>query len=191
MGANDIKLWQCPTGGSSLVRHFPMNNGEAFFEGEPVGVNDVGEVTESATQTIPADLMGIALGGPGGGRTNPATNANWATGDLVPVMIPNSTVTWITPNFAKASAAFDDTAPVVADIADRCGLVLINNVWGIDGAPDNNSNTCRIEDILNVRKESILVTGETVLTTQIFYIVFTIIAHMGTPDSAEAVGPQA
>ncbi len=189
MGRGDIALFQSPLGGASLIRHYPLNASEGFFEGEPVSVNTEGELTESATAMVPADLMGIALAGPGGGRRNPNTGSDWDTGDLCPVMIPNSATTWITPNFAKASAAFDDTAPVASDIGDACGLVLLSNVWGVDGAPDTNDGIGRIEDILNVRKESILATGETLATTDTFFIVFTIIAHQGTPDSAEAADP--
>ena len=191
MAARDIMPWTSPHGGHELIEHFPMNASEAFFQGEPVGVNADGEATESADGPVPADLYGIALAGPGASNKNPKTGTTWATGDRVPILVPTPTQRFITPNFAKASAAFDDTAPVASDIGDACALVVIGGVWGVDGAPDANDSVGRIVDILNVRKESIQDTGETLATTDVFYIVFVIVAHANTPDSAEAAAPAA
>ena len=195
MAKNDLSVWTTPAGGVPLVRHFPMNASEAFFEGEPVSVNADGECTESATEPVPADFMGIALGGPGAGRTNPATGANWATGDLVPVAIPIPGTTIISQNWSKAGVAFDDTAPVATDIGDAAGLILISNKWGIQGAPDANDGLGRIVDILNHRKESILQTGETLgltsATGKPYYIVMNVISYQESAGGTEASDPVA
>lgn len=193
MAINDIKVWKSPHGGSSLVRHFPLNDPsvEGFFEGEPVSINGDGEVTESADEPIAADLTGLALAGPGVSRVNPKTGNTWATGDMVPVSIFDTQSTYITPNWTVDGSAFDDTAPAATDIGETVSLTKISDVWGVDNGPAANAAVGRVEDILNERKESILVTGETVLTTDTFYIVFSIIAHAGMPDSGEAVAPLA
>jgi hypothetical protein len=191
MAARDIMPWNSPLGGHVRVFHFPMNASETFFEGEPVAVNADGEVTESATAPVPGDFFGIALGGPGASNTNPKTGVAWATGDLVPVCLPDANSTYISDRFAKASAAFDDTAPVASDIGDAVGLVLIGGRWGFDGAPDADDGLGRIVDILNSRKESILETGETLATTDVYYVVVQFIAHQSTADSAEAADPVA
>lgn len=195
MAKNDIKVWQSPLGGVPNKRHFPMKVSEAFFEGEPVSVDNTGNLTESAaTGVVPADIMGIALGGPGVNNTNPKTNAAWAAGDMVPVAIPDSQTSFSTVNYTQGTA-FDDVAPTLARIGEVAGLVRISDSWGIDQGQDANEGICRIVDILNVRRESIMDTGETLglisATNKNYYIIFQIIAHQSTPDSGEAYAPLA
>lgn len=181
MAARDVMPWNGPHGQYSRIQHFRLNASETFAEGEPVAVNADGELTESADDPVDADIMGIALAGPAAAR-NPATNVAWATGDLVPVCIPDSTTYFISPNYSEAGSAFDDTAPVVARIGDEGGLALISGTWGFDISGSNN--TCRLVDILNSRKESIQVTGETLATGDEYYVVFVIIAHQSTTPGA-------
>ena len=195
MAKNDIKVWQSPMGGVPNKRHFPMKASETFFEGEVVGVDADGNLSESlATGPLPADIMGIALGGPGASNTNPKTGVAWATGDMIPVAIPDSQTSFITQRYTQGTA-FDDVAPAVAIIGDVAGLVRISGIWGLDQGQDANEGVARIVDILNQRKESILDTGETLALTSVsgnpYYVVFQIIAHASTPDSAEAPAPLA
>jgi hypothetical protein len=190
MAARDIMPWNGPNGQYPRIQHFRINASEGFFDGEPVAVNADGELTESATEPVPADLLGIALGGPGAAR-NPATGNAWATGDLAPVCVFDSNHYFITSNFTAAGSAFDDTAPAVANLGDQASLALISGSWGIDAGPSTNDATCRIIDILNARKESIQVTGETLSTGDLYYVVFVVVAHQNTPDSAEAAAPAA
>ena len=189
MGARDIMPWNSPTGGHCRVQHYRVDASQTFFEGEVVYLNADGELQESADEPVPANVTGIALGGPGA-SINPRTGVAWATGDLVPVALPGDTY-FITPNFTTNGSAFDDAAPTVAMLGDPLALALIGGVWGVDQGPDTNDSTCRLIDILNEQKESIQVSGETLATTDVFYIVFQIVAHQGTPDSAEAAAPGA
>lgn len=189
MAARDIMPFNGPFGGHSRVIHFRLNASETFDVGEPVSVNADGELTESDDDPLDADIMGIAMGGPGAGQTNPATGANWATGDLVPVVIPDSNSLFITRNYSEAGSAFNDTAPVVARIGDECGLSLISGSWGVDISTTNN--TCRIIDLLNENKESIQQSGETldtsagqILSAPAYYVVFQIIGHQSTTPGA-------
>ena len=192
MALNDIIVHQSPHGGSPLIRYYPLNASQTFFKGEVVRVNGDGEVTETATEPSAANVTGIAMAGPGTTATalrNPKTNTTWATGDRVPVSIPSSDVLYRTENWTVAGSAFDDTAPAATDIGETVSLALISGVWGVDNGPGANAAIGRVEDILNASMESILITGETLLTTDTFHIVFSIIAHTGTPDSGEAVDP--
>jgi hypothetical protein len=175
-------------GGHVRVQHYRLNASETFFEGEPVAVNADGELTESADDPVDADLMGIAQGGPGAGRTNPKTGVNWATGDMVPVVIPDQNTYFITQNYSAAGSAFDDTAPALANIGDEAGLSLISNSWGVDISATNN--LVRIVDVLDDQKNSVQEAGTTVSTGNIYYVVFQIVAHqstsLGTADAPAA-----
>jgi hypothetical protein len=184
MSARDIMPWN-GNGQIPRVVHYRLDASQTFAEGEPVYLNSTNELQESADEPIPANLTGIALAGPAAAR-NPATGVAWATGDMVPVCLPEVNTYFITPNFTAAGSAFADTAPAVGIIGDPAGLALISGVWGVDGGPGANAATCRIIDVLNSQKESIQVTGETLTTSDVSYIVFQIVAHQGTPDSAEA-----
>ncbi len=197
MAYDDIQFYHSPNGGAR-IEHHAMDAGESFGKGDVVGLADTGEIQESLTTgPIHSGLLGIAMGGPNGpgGITlnDPATDAAYATGAMIPVAIPNSDVLWATKNFSAASAAFDDTAPLVADIGNACGLVSIGGIWGLDLAPDTNDTTCRLIDVLDSQKISLQPraggTARTVATTDVFWVVFQIIAHQGTPDSGEAVAP--
>lgn len=190
MSARDIMPWNGPSGQYPRVLHFRLNASETFAEGEPVAVNADGELTESAsTGPVPADLMGIALAGPAASR-NPATGNAWATGDMVPVAVPDSNTLFITSNYTEGTA-FDDAQPTAAVLGDQAGLVRLSDVWGIDNGQDANEGVAQIVDVLNSQKESIQVTGETLASGSQYYIVFRIVAHQGTPDSAEAPAPSA
>jgi len=164
MAARDIMPWTSPFGGHPRMQWFRMNAGEVFFEGEPVSVNQDGELTESlAAGPVDSDLLGIAAGGPGATNINPATGITYATGDLIPVFMPDIGNYFITRNWT-AGTAFNDVAPAVADIGDQVGLVNIGGLWGIDQGQDQNEGLCTVIDILDENKNSIQQTGATVST---------------------------
>ena len=198
MAYDDIQFYSSPNGGPRIA-YASFDSGESFGKGDVVTlVAEDGDIQESlATGVTGPALYGVALAGPNGpgGITlnDPQTDTTYAAGALIPVAIPDSNTLWITRNFSAASSAFDDTAPLVADIGNAIGLVSIGGVWGVDLAPDTDDTVGRLIDILDNQKVSLLPraggTARTVATTDAFWVVFQIIAHMGTPDSGESVAP--
>lgn len=183
MAARDIMPYAGPHPSYARVAHYRMNAAETFLQGEPVSVNADGELTESADDPQDADIMGIAVAGPGDGTPiNPDTGVAYATGDIIGVYLPDPTTYFVTPNYSEAGAAFNDTAPVVARIGDECGLSLIGGSWGVDISAANN--TCRIVDILDDLGRSIQRTGATLATTDDYTVVFCIVAHQMIPMGA-------
>ena len=193
MAAFDIMPFRSPHGQMGKIEHFRMTAGQSFVVGEPVAVVAAGTLTESTSACADAGIMGIALapgGATGAASLNWRTNAAYAGGDRIPVCIPESSTLFITRNWTVAGAAFNDTAPALADIGEEVGLVLIGGVWGIDVA--SGSMIARVVDILNARKTSIQETGETLNTTLVggvvqYWVVFQIVAHqsitLGTADA--------
>ena len=185
MAYDDIQVFSTPGGGGPRIMHYGMDAGETFSKGDAVTLADTGQIQESVSTGVLAEgLTGIAMGGgigPGGITiNNPRTDAAYAENDRIPVAIPDMNTYFITQNFTTDEATFSDVAPLTTNIGDECALVSIGGVWGIDSGPDAGTETCRIHDVLNIRKESIVDTGETLLTTDTFYIVFQIVSHQGT-----------
>ena len=199
MAYDDIAFFSNARGGPK-IEHFPMISGASFGKGDVVLVVAAGTLREGVDgtggNTAPGQI-GIALGGPNGpaGTTlnNPVTDLPYAAGAMIPVAVFDTESLWITKNYSAAGTAFDDTAPAVADIGDEAGLVSISGVWGLDNSPDSPDATARIIDILDSTRTSLQPpaggTAATVATTDVFYVVFSIVAHQGTPDSGEAVAP--
>ncbi len=182
MALDDIQIHSSPGGGPS-IRYYQIEASQTFQKGEPVSLDNDGQVTECAAEPAPEDLLGIAMAGPAatagtfGAMNNPRTNTTYADGDRFPVLIPQDRDQFITANWTTGGSAFSDTVPDITDIGDVCSLDLIAGVWGVQQAGTGASAIGIIDDVLNVRKESIFDTGETLATTDTFYIVFTITAH--------------
>lgn len=197
MAYDDIVVHASPLGGHIRTMYFPFEDGETYGKGDVVSLDLDGQLSEGADELLPEDLCGIALAGPSGpgGSTlnNPRTDAAYAeaNNDRIPVIIPVDGMTFATKNFTGDGATYSNTAPVAAMIGDIIALALIGGVWGVDQGPANGTQVGRIVDILNVRKESILDTGETLATTDTFWIVFTIQSHQFAGGSTELVAPTA
>ena len=194
MAAYDIMPWNSAHGGSYRTTRGFMNAGEVFFVGEPVKINGDGEIEESDDPPTAPQLFGIATIGPGdaGTITNKRTGTTtWSEGEEIPVWVPEPGMQWITSNYTQGTA-FDDVPPTIAVIGDAAGLALIGGVWGIDQTPTANDATCRIIDILDDMKNTIVRPGATDIALAVgdtYYVVFEIVSHMGTPDSGEATAP--
>ncbi len=197
MAYDDIIVWRTGMQGPD-IRHFPMDAGAAFAKGEPVVLASTGEIQEAlSTAPIADGLLGIAMGGPTGPGAitlnDPATNTAYADNAMIPVVIPTTSTLFATKNWTTDETTFDDVAPAVADIGQDAALAFITPSWGIDVGPDSATNTCRIVDMLNVRRESLNPraggTASTVSVGDTYWIIFQIVSHMGT--SANAVVGQA
>ncbi len=185
MAYDDIQVFSTPGGGGPRIMHYGYDAAETFGKGDVVVLADTGQIQECITTGPLAEgLTGIAMGGPNGpgGITlnNPRTNTTYAADDRIPVALPDMNTYFITNNFTTNESAFSDAAPTSANIGDQCAIVSIGGIWGIDSGPDSGTETCRIHDVLNARKESIVDTGETLATTDTFWIVFQIVSHQGT-----------
>ena len=195
MSARDIMPWNSAHGGTYRATVGYMNASETFFVGEPVKINGDGEIEESDDPPTAPQLFGIAAIGPGdaGTITNKRTGTTtWSEGEEIPVWVPEPGMQWITSNWTVAGTAFDDTPPVLTDIGEICGLIEIGGVWGLDNGPAANTNTCRVVDILDDMKNTIVRPGATDIALAVgdtYYVVFEIVSHMGTPDSGEATAP--
>ncbi len=192
MAYDDIQILSS-TGWTPRIMHYRMDAAEAFSKGDVVVVADTGQLQEALTTgPLPGGLTGIAMAGSIGiggiTLTNPRTNAAYAENDMIPVSLPDINTWYYTKNYTEGTA-FNDVAPVSTLIGDQVGLVSISGVWGVDQGQDANEGVARVQDVLNSQKESIQVTGETLTTSDTYWIVFQIVAHQGTPDSAEAPAP--
>ncbi len=192
MAYDDIQF-HSSTGGEPRIDHWGMDAAEAFSKGDVVVLAATGQIQEALTTgPLPAGLTGIAMAGSIGPGAitinNPRTGTTYAENDRLPVALFDINSRWITKNYTEGTA-FNDAAPTRANIGDEIGLVSISGVWGVDQGMDTNEAIGRITDILNVRKESIQDTGQTLATTDTYWVVFQVVAHQGTPDSAEAPDP--
>ncbi len=169
MAYDDIQAHSSPRGGTDWVQHFPMETGVTFGKGDFVKMDTDGQITECVDEEDPEDILGLAMAGPSGPGAstlnNPRTGTTYADGDRIPVLISTPGQLFRTKNYTLAGTAFDDTVPDTSIIGQLAAIALIGGVWGIDSAPAANSETCRIMDVLNGRRESIADTGET-LTLQ-------------------------
>ena len=198
MALNDILPYNSPHGGHELVEQYEIATA-GFVLGEPVGIDaSDGGVAESPTDGSNVEnheIVGIALGpasyniGGVASTKNPRTGANFAAGDRVPVAVPTNQSTFITSNFTTDGATFDNAAPTAAMIGDEIGLVHIGGDWGVEhGTLDTNATIGRIVDLLDADKNSIQGTTNTLATGTTYYVVFKILAHLGTV-SGEADAP--
>lgn len=197
MAYGDIQVHQTPPGGLRIEYH-AMDAAEAFAKGDVVTLANTGEIQEALTTGVLATgLLGIAMGGasgPGGTTLNdPRTDTTYATGAMIPVAIPTSDTLFRTKNFTTGASAFDDTAPLAADIGNAVGIMSISGVWGLDLGADTNEDVARIVDVLDSTGATLQPktggTARTVATGDTYWVIFQIIAHMGLPDGGVAVAP--
>ena len=185
MAANDIMPFESVSGGISRVRSGPLNASEAFFVGEPVAIQNAGEITESADNPPGSDLAGIACEGPGATNVNPKTDTTYATSDVIQFWTAAPGDSFITKNYSTDGSTFNDAAPVVANIGVRAGLSLISDSWGFDTNASNK--TVRLVDILDDQKASILRTRKVLTTSDTYYVVFAILSsQFSSPTDVEA-----
>lgn len=195
MAYDDIQLHSSQSGVTPRILYFGMDASETFSKGDIVTLANTGQVQEALTTgVLPAGLTGVAMAGPTGpgGITlnNPRTGTTYAENDAIPVAMFDLGTLWRTHNYTEAASAWNEAAPTRATIGDEGALMSIGGVWGFDQGEDANEATCRVVDVLNSRGESIQDTGETLTATATdYWVVFQVIAHASTPDSAEAPDP--
>jgi hypothetical protein len=195
MAYDDIQIHSSNGGVSPRIAYWGMDASEAFSKGDVVTLADTGQVQEALTTgVLPAGLTGVAMEGPVGAdgttHNNPKTAAAYAENDPIAVALFDLGTWWRTHQFTEAASTWNEAAPTRASIGDTCSIMSIGGVWGVDQGEDANEATCRIMDVLNSRGESIQNTGETLTATATdYWVVFQVIAHQATPDSAEAADP--
>lgn len=136
-------------GGHERIIEANMTAGQAFFKGYPVSVVAAGTVTVCADAPASSGFAGFAANGPGDGVAPYGGQAvNWETGvtavggfgrdaQKIKIVIPTLTIFFLTQNWSLVGAAYNDTAPAVANIGDLVGLSLIGGIWGIQAAGAN------------------------------------------------------
>jgi hypothetical protein len=193
MALDDIQIHSSP-GSGPWIQYYQIEASQTFDRGDVVSLDNDGQVTEGAGELAPEDLLGIAMAGPAatagtaGAKDNPRTGVAYADGDRFPVLIPRPTDQFITANWTTDSASFSDTVPDITDVGDVISLDVIGGVWGVEMGGTASSAVGVITDVLNVRKESIFDTGETLTVTDTFYIVFTINSHQHSATAEMIAG---
>jgi hypothetical protein len=182
MAANDIRVWNSPTGGHTRVRHYRVDAGQTFLRGEPVGVRDDGQLNECADPAAFGGIIGIALA-----DAVVDTTIDWRTSiamvenATIPVALANMDTEFITSNFTNAGSAFGDAAPALADLGEEVSVDVISGVWGISQAGAAATQIARIMDVLDANFESVQDSGGTGV-----YVVFVIVGHQLATDDAGA-----
>jgi hypothetical protein len=169
MSANDIMPWGSPLGGHIQVSYAPMKSGETFRVGEPVSIDNTGNLTESGSDPVPMDFAGIALAPAGYTRNgtavslNPVTGANFAAGDNVPFVKALPGQMFISANFSTGGSGVTvmPLANATADslVGESAGMVLTTNVWFVDSGSTAARTAFRIEAFLDANKTNINWTG--------------------------------
>jgi hypothetical protein len=157
MAKNDIRVWKHPA--TPMVAHFPIAAAATCVAGEPVRLNTAGELVEATTDPATGnDFLGYLTVS---GDTVGATDANGTfrnlvgaftpgtgfpvSGDLVSVVIPNSSTHFITANFDATTAGFGDV-PAKTDVGDGAGLQLVSGSWGIAKGGAQNVRILQVLD---------------------------------------------
>ena len=188
MAQNDIVVWKSPHGGHAEINRGYLDASETFLTGEPVRVTADGTISESPDDPTNDDIIGISAGPGSTAVRNPETNANYTTNDNVFYSRAADQTLFATQNFATDGAG-TQAAPAQTNIGDEAGLTLASGVWSLDVGTTNN--VCRIEDVLNSQKDSIVKTGETLTAADEFWVVFRILAHQDTHDTGAVNAPPA
>lgn len=193
MARNDIVVWKSPHGGHDFVDRGFLDASESFREGEPVRRTADGTISESPDDPTATDCVGIAVSSGDTTNTNrsffnPQTGAAYTTNDNVFFTVPSSHTYFASQNFATDGAG-TQAAPLLTHIGDEAGLTLASGVWSVDIGATNQ--ICRIVDVLNSQKESVGDTGETLLSTDDYWVVFQIVAHQSLPVTGLAEAPPA
>lgn len=194
MARNDILPFKSPRGGVHEIRYGVMNASETFQKGEPVFINNDGEVAEppyDATEILLADLDsgrqgGIAAWGPGAATSaadpnsrvniDPRTGAAYATGALIGYWPWDQGTLFITDNFF-AAAAGSAVVPAGTDVGESYQITgatfgTPDGGWGVEqtaGVP--GTDVCAIvHQVLDSMYRPISATD----TTTGVYVVFEI-----------------
>ena len=190
MASLDIMPFSSPLGGTVTVQHGYLDASETFLTGEPVRITASGTISEAADEPVDSGIVGISAQPGSTAVTNPKTNENYTTNDLVSYWPAHPTQLWVTKNFATDGAG-TQAAPAQTNIGDQCGLSLTTGTWSLDTGVAAGAMICRVVDVLNSQKESIVTAGTTLAATDTFYVVFQIIASQLTPDSGLVIVPPA
>jgi len=181
MSRDDIKpsVWRGMN--APAMMSYGLNAAETFQRGEPVSVNAIGRLTESADDPAAVDLLGIAaMDGDTGNASGLATARNRfgqfddtqlvTTGDLIEVWIPHYLNFFETGNYSVNGVSFGSTM-AIPELQERAGLTLLAGVWGVDLATANF--TCRIVDFLSRNGLSIQLDTQAVGRVAVFAITNT------------------
>jgi hypothetical protein len=183
MSARDIMPLNCA---EWEIMHFPLDAGATFVEGEPVALNDAGEVQEAGDDPTNGGFIGFAASsGDTAGATgtigtfrdggtlgdfNPTSNLP-QTADLIPVWVPKTNgARVVTRRFSSVGAAFGDVTPTRGHVGDEVGLSLISGVWGFDISTTNNVG--RIVELWDANQIPIELSGKPAV-----FIVVAITSH--------------
>ena len=196
MAKNDIRLWNSPDGGHSLVRFGILNTGgETFVAGEPVRLEGTtGNLEECASNPATGDdFGGIAVAS---GDTVGGTDANGAfrfkigaftpgsglpvAGDLVPYIVPTPTTQFITANLDTTTGAFGDTFTHANSVSKGAGIQLTGGVWGI---ALGGNQIARVIDLLDVNYTPVGLSG---LAAKFAVFVFTAAQNMAPTVNVDA-----
>lgn len=183
MAARDIMPFNSPLGGTYEVRYGPMNASEVFEVGEPVGLNDDGEITEApddGTQVIIGDFdqvdgtaFGIAAFGPGAGNIDPKTGVAFATGAEIAYWPANQGTLFITDNFWATGAAGTAVVPLQTDVGESYQISEGGAGWGVEQTAGVVGVDIQaiVHDVLDAQKSPIRLSGNAGV-----FLVFEIVA---------------
>lgn len=190
MAVNDLLPWLSADGGTHQVMQGRLKASESYLLGEPVYINAAGEISESGDDPDSPKFGGIAAHSADttAATRNPKTRLVYAAGDLVSFWVFHIGDLIVCQNFATDGAG-TAAAPLVANLGDEAGFTLSSGVYSIDVG--TGSELVRIVDILNSRKEPVIQTGETLLSTDTFYVIAAVVATQFTAESGEAQAPAA
>lgn len=167
MAARDIMPYSSHHGSHIVVEHYPLAASQTFEPGEPVNVNASGQAAEAGSNPAGTALTGIAMAGPGSGNIDWATGNAMAAGASIPVVIPTTSTTFATTNFATDGAGTAAT-PTAANIGDTAGLVLASGNWFVDVGATNK--VAEIVDVLDADGKSLKNSGAGTGQTVVFRI---------------------
>ena len=157
---------------------------ETFEQGEPVRLDNGGNIVECADDMDNDNIIGFAAAGPGASRIDPNTGNAYADDAVLPVYMPDST-TWFAAQVFATDGAGTSTAPVATAIGDEAGFTLASGVWSIDIGTSNN--LARIVDVIDVNGVSLILPNAGAGVTTIFALL----AHQMVPDTGTVNAPAA
>ena len=183
MAARDIMPWISPRGGTHEVRWGTMNASETFEVGEPVGVNDDGEIFEfpvDNTEIIVGDpdgvVGGIAAYGPGASNIDPTTGAAFATSARIPYWPWGQGTLFITSNFYAVTTPSTRVTPLQTDVGENYMIVASTTAaiagWGIqqEAGLSGVDVIASVNEVLDANYAPIRISGGTGV-----YLVFEIL----------------
>jgi len=197
MAKGDIMPYRGADQGSVLppTDEFPLKASETFVQGEPVSLNNAGDLTESASAPADEDFLGIAaMSGDTVGATDPNGIFRSPEGLFTPGASPNLPVAgdlisiwrakpghkWVSRNFATdgaGTAAVPTKANAVGEVAS---LILASGNWFVD-VGGSGSRVARIDKVLDAKGNDIARSSGTGV-----FVVFEFIATQSTSIDAPA-----